>query len=88
METDLDDGRDLGVDVVVGEVQPRPEGALVQQRVLVELDLAAGVALVQAHGAVGEVDHLPQDQLWSFREGRGEQCQTCCRAAPVTLHAV
>lgn len=44
------------------------EGAFVQQRVLVKLDLATSVALVQAHSAVGKVDHFPQDQLWSFKE--------------------
>lgn len=35
------------------------EGAFVQQRVLVKLDLATSVPLVQAHGTVGKVDHLP-----------------------------
>ena len=65
----LDDSGDLGVDVVVGEVEARPEGALVEQRVLVELDLPTGVPLVQAHRAVREVDHLPQDQLGSWGGG-------------------
>lgn len=63
----FDDGWDLGVDVVVAEVETGSEGAFVEQRVLVELDLAAGVPLVQAHGAVGKVDHFPEDQLWSWR---------------------
>ena len=59
----LDECRDLRVHVVIGEVEACPEGAFVQQGVLVELNLPAAVALVQAHRTVREVDHLPQDQL-------------------------
>lgn len=55
----FDDRRNLGVDVVVGEMEACSEGAFVQQRVLVKLDLPAGIALVQAHGAVSEVYHFP-----------------------------
>lgn len=63
----LNDRRDLGVDVVVAEVESSPEGAFVQQRVLVELNLATRVPLVQANGAVRKVDHLPEDQLRSCK---------------------
>lgn len=57
--THLNDRWDFGVDVIVGEVEARPEGALVQQRVLVKLDLATRVPFVQAHGAVCKVDDFP-----------------------------
>ena len=65
----FDDSWYFRVDIVVGEMEPGSEGALVQQGVLVELNLPAGVALVQAHRAVGKVNHFPQDQLWRWGEG-------------------
>lgn len=55
----FDDRWDFGIDVVVGEMKACSEGALVQQRVLVKLDLATGIPLVQAHSTVRKVDHLP-----------------------------
>lgn len=68
----FNDRWNLGIDVVVGKMETCSEGAFVQQWVLVKLYLAAGIALVQAHCAVGKVDHFPQDQLWSFRERKKE----------------
>lgn len=56
---------DLGIDVVVGKMETCSEGAFVQQRVLVKLDLATSVPLVQAHSTVSKVDHFPKDQFWS-----------------------
>lgn len=35
------------------------EGAFVQERVLVKLNLAASIPFVQTHGAVGKVDQFP-----------------------------
>lgn len=55
----FDDGWDLGIDVVVGEMETGSEGAFVEQRVLVKLDFATGIPLVQAHGAVSKVDDFP-----------------------------
>lgn len=77
----FDDRWDLRIDVVVCKMEACSEGALVQQRVLVKLDLAAGIALVQAHGAVGKVDHFPQDQLWSFTENKKKT-----KLTEITLH--
>lgn len=62
----FDDSRYLGVDVVVGEVQACSEGALVEQRVLVELNLPTRVPLVQTHRAVREINHLSQNQIRSW----------------------
>ncbi len=53
------------------------EGAFVEQRVLIKLDLPARIALIQTNGAVGEIDHLPQDQLRSYRE-RESVCVCVC----------
>lgn len=50
---------DLGIDVVVGKMETCSEGAFVQQRVLVKLDLATSIPLVQAHSTVSKVDHFP-----------------------------
>ena len=44
------------MEVVVGGVDATHEGAAIQQRILVGLDLAARVASVQAHRQVVEVD--------------------------------
>lgn len=55
----FDNRWDLGIDVVVGKMKACSEGALVQQWILVKLDLATGIALVQAHGAVSKIDHFP-----------------------------
>lgn len=55
----FDDGWDFGIDVVVAKMQTCSEGTFVQQRVLVKLNLATCVPLVQAHSAVGKVDHFP-----------------------------
>ncbi len=55
----FDDRWDLRIDVVVGEMKARSERAFVQQRVLVKLNLSTGIPLIQAHSAVGKVDHLP-----------------------------
>lgn len=57
--TYFNDRWDLRVDVVIGEMEACSVGALVQQWVLVELNLPAGIALVQAHCTVSEVDHFP-----------------------------
>lgn len=55
----FDDRRDLGIDVVIGKMEACSERAFVQQWVLVKLNLATGIALVQAHGTVSKVDHFP-----------------------------
>lgn len=57
--THFDDRWDLRIDVVIGKMEACSERALVQQRVLVKLDLATGIPLVQAHSAVSKVDHFP-----------------------------
>lgn len=55
----FNDRWNLGIYVVVGKMEACSEGAFVQQWVLVKLDLATGIALVQAHGAVSKVYHFP-----------------------------
>lgn len=69
----FDDRWDLGIDVIVGKMEACSKGAFVQQRVLVKLDLATGIPLVQAHSTVSKVDHFPQDQLWSYTEKKQKQ---------------
>lgn len=65
VSTHFDDRWDFGIDVVIGKMEAHPEGTFVQQWVLIKLNLATGIALVQTHSAVSKVDHFPQDQLWS-----------------------
>lgn len=54
----FDDSRDLGADAVVREMEAGSEGAFIQQRILVKLDLPAGVPLIQAHSTVSKVYHF------------------------------
>lgn len=58
MAAHLDDRWDFGIHVVIGKMEACSERAFVQQWVLVKLNLATSIPLVQAHGTVGKVDHF------------------------------
>lgn len=70
MASYFDDGWYSGIDVEISEVETGSEGALVKQRVLIELDLSTGIPLIQTHCAVLEIYDFSQHKLRSLRGKR------------------